>query len=443
MKYQRPTWSLPTGDELGWMNKCQITDRGTPIPNVHNTLIALREDPNLKSLLSYDQMKRAVLLVSPAPAIPKDEDTPAGDAGGGGAAEDRKDRKESKPAEAADEEEEFPRPVRDTDITAIQEYLQHAGMSRISKDITHQAVDKRAEENAFHPVKNYLYGLPKWDGQARLRGWLNAYLGVEHSEYTAAIGQMFLVAMVARILEPGCKADYMLILEGPQGIGKSTAVSILAGQWYSDALPDLKSGGKDICQHLNGKWLIEVAEMSALDKIEAAALKAFVTRSVEQYRPSYARKDVWEPRQCVFIGTTNKGCYLRDETGGRRFWPVLCGTVDLEALARDRDLLFAEALALYRLKTPWWPTAAYEAEHIKPEQDARYESDAWETAIAHYLIGRNKVMLMELAQQALDFPKSKLGTADQRRIGAILERMRWERGARESSGIPWIKRQVF
>jgi len=405
-----PTWPFPIGDELGWLAKCQTTDRGAPIPNVHNALVGLREDPKLNTILSYDQMRRAILLVKPSPD-----------------------------ATGQTDQDDLPRPVKDTDITNIQEYLQQAGMTRLSKDTTHQAVEKRAEENAFHPVKDYLIDL-KWDGQARLRGWLNAYLGVPHSEYTAQIGQMFLVAMVARIFEPGCKADYMLILEGPQGIGKSTACSILAGNWFSDALPDLKLGGKDISQHLNGKWLIEVAEMSALDKTEASALKAFVTRNIEQYRPSYGRKDVWEARQCVFIGTTNKGCYLRDETGGRRFWPVLCGVVDLEALARDRDQLFAEAVALYRSKTPWWPTAAFEAEHIKPHQDSRYEEDAWSQAVISWLPNVSKSTVLEIAREALHIETARLGTAEQRRIIAILERLQWVRGPRGNRGERfWIR----
>jgi len=437
MTYQRPTWSLPTGDELGWMGKCQITDRGTPISNVHNALIGLREDQNLNTILAYDQMKRAVLLTSPPPVIPKGDDEKEEGEGEDIAKISAENSNQRKPD---GDPEIFPRPVKDTDVTAIQEYLQYVGMSRISKDITHQAVDKRAEENAFHPVKNYLNGLAPWDGEPRLDGWLNAYLGVPHSPYATAIGRMFLVAMVARIFEPGCKADYMLILEGPQGIGKSTAVSILAGDWYSDALPDLKSGSKDICQHLNGKWLIEVAEMSALDKIEAATLKAFVTRSVEQYRPSYGRKDVHEPRQCVFIGTTNKGCYLRDETGGRRFWPVLCGGVDLDALARDRDKLFAEAVALYRAKTPWWPAAAFESEHIKPHQDARYEEDAWEQAIITWLENVSKTTILEIAREALKMETGRLGTAEQRRISSVLERFQWVRGQRGNRGERyWIR----
>jgi predicted P-loop ATPase len=255
---------------------------------------------------------------------------------------------------------------------------------------------------------------------------------------------MFLVMMVARIYEPGCKADYMLVFEGAQGAKKSTACAVLAGQWFSDSLPDIRSAGKDVAQHLNGKWLIEVAEMSALDKADAAALKAFITRTTERYRPSFGRKEVIEERQCAFVGTTNKAAYPRDETGGRRFWPAKVGLIDIAKLEHDRDQLFAEAVHLYRQRARWWPDAVFERTHIAPQQEARYEADAWEQPIHEWLENHLKqpqpdpVTVLLIAQRALYMDTSKIGTADQRRIAAALERLGWRRGERTMHGRPWV-----
>jgi predicted P-loop ATPase len=412
----RRIWDKAAG--LLWLNHCQRNTNGNLRSNLVNALVALREAPALQELFSYDDMLRAPLLMKSVPGA-----------------------REPDPIGAA--ESDLPRPVRDVDVTAVQEWLQRAGLSAISKDTTHQAVDLCASERAFHPVRQYLNGL-RWDGERRLQGWLNAYLGVDHGKYATGIGTMFMIALVARVFQPGCKADYMLVLEGPQGARKSTACAILGDRWFSDNLPDIRSG-KDVSQHLNGKWLIEIAELSALDKAEAAALKAFVTRAEERYRPSYGRKEVIEPRQCVFIGTTNKAVYLRDETGGRRFWPVKVGIIDTDALARDRDQLLAEAVHLFRLGMKWWPDQEFENEHIQPQQEARYEADAWEQAISEWLQDRpaheqqEPVTVLAVARQALFIETPRIGTSDQRRIAAALERLGWTRGERTAHGRPWVK----
>jgi len=371
-----------------WQNKC-IFENGKLLPILANANIAI--EAVMPQTFAYDEMLRAPFLMMPL-----------------------------KP------ESKFkPRPVRDVDVGIVQETLQHLGLKRISKDTTHQAVDMRAHARPFHPVYDYLDGL-SWDQKPRLSNFLPTYFGTEPSAYAQKIGTMFMTSMVARIYEPGAKVDHMLVLEGPQGTLKSTACSVLGREWFSDNLPEVTSG-KDVAQHLNGKWLIEVAEMHAMNRAEAAQLKAFITRTTERYRPSYGRKEVIEPRQCVFIGTTNKDTYLRDETGGRRFWPVKVGTIDIDALARDRDQIFAEAVVMYRHHAMWWPDKDFEREHIMPEQAARYEADAWEEDIATYVRTMSRVTVGQVAHEALFIETPRISRADQNRVMAALERLGWRR----------------
>jgi predicted P-loop ATPase len=230
--------------------------------------------------------------------------------------------------------------------------------------------------------------------------------------------------------------DYMPIFEGEQGALKSSACRILAGQYFTDHLPDITN--KESFLHLRGKWLIEVAELRAYSRAAIDHFKEFLVRDTDRYRPPYGRQEVHEPRQCVFIGTTNKTLYLRDETGNRRFWPLKTGEIKLERLRGERDQLLAEAVELYRAGVRWWPDRDFEQKTIRAEQDARFEA---------FLDGlpEKKTTLIDIAVGALGYeveppepsrhgepppirgtPINRLGTADQRRITSILTHLDWE-----------------
>ncbi len=169
-------------------------------------------------------------------------------------------------------------------------------------------------------------------------------------------------------------------------------------------------------------------------------MKAFISRQEERFRPSYGREEVIEPRQCVFVGTTNRETYLKDETGARRFWPFKVGKIDVAALSRDRDQLFAEAAARYGCGEKWWPAGEFERTHIKAEQQARYEGDPWEQPVAEYLKDLAEVRILAIAHHALGFDStSRIGTHDQRRIAAVLTALGWRPGRKDERGRLYVR----
>ena len=178
--------------------------------------------------------------------------------------------------------------------------------------------------------------------------------------------------------------------------------------------------------------------MHAMNRAEATLLKSFITRTTERYRPNYGRKEVIEPRQCVFIGTTNQEAYLRDPTGGRRFWPVKTGSngkLDLDGAAPTTAINSSpRRCTATEQGDPWWPDKSFEREIIAPEQAERYEADAWEESIGQWLKMQTKVTISQVAREALNFESSRIGTADQRRIAAALEQLGWHRLPRDPSG---------
>jgi len=267
----------------------------------------------------------------------------------------------------------------DYDDTRTCEWLQHHGLL-IKTHVAAEAVQAVAKENPFHPVREYLNSI-MWDGEPRIDHWLPNYLGAEDSEYARAIGSRWLISAVVRIFRPGSKADHCLVLEGRQGIQKSTWLRTLAGNdnWFTDHLSEL--GTKDSRVELRGKWIIELAELHNLKRGDLDRVKSFITTPIDDYRLPYGRRSEAVPRQCVFAGSVNDQTNLMDETGNRRFWPVRCGSLDIEALARDRDQLWAEAYDRFKGGAVWWLETEELNEAATKEQEDRYEVGAWDDII--------------------------------------------------------------
>ncbi len=246
---------------------------------------------------------------------------------------------------------------------------------------------KVAVERAKHPVRDYLKALPKWDGVERLDRLLVDYLGAKDSEYVRTVTRKTFVAAVARVMEPGIKFDFMLVLNGPQGIGKSTLFNQLGGQWFSDSLSIADMRDKTAAEKLQGYWIIEIGELAGIKKIDEETLKSFLSRQDDKYRAAYGYAVEDHPRQCIIVGSTNKTTgFLRDLTGNRRFWPVkVPGTDALKPWhLKEVDLVWAEALARYKAGEKLFLESAMEKEAQGAQLEA-LESDDREGLVREFL----------------------------------------------------------
>jgi putative DNA primase/helicase len=303
------------------------------------------------------------------------------------------------------------------------EWLLRAERLQLADKLVNIAVDDVGQRCRVSVLRDWLEGL-KWDGTARIETWLATYIGAADTPYHRAVGKWWLISAVARGVKPGCKADHAIVLEGGQGIGKSSALRTLAGEdWFSDTAADLST--KDAMQDLPGNWIIELGELAALRRTsDIQAVKFFLSKCDDKYRPSYGRRSVRVPRQCVFAGTINDDEYLMDETGNRRFWPVRCGTIDLEGLARDRDQLWAEAVALYRAGERWWPLRGEEA-MCATEQERRTTdpTDPWLQPIAEWIQANaiRETTIWDVLERCLKVGGLSCGKREQMRVGKCLK----------------------
>jgi len=300
--------------------------------------------------------------------------------------------------------------------------------------IVADAVRLVAERNRYHDVREVLARL-HWDGEPRIDHWLGRYLDAQIPleqlalpiaerltlRYLKLVGSKFLIAAVARVMRPGCRADAVLILEGDQGIGKSTAIHILFHPWVSDT--PLRIGDRDGYMTIRGCWCVELAELDAFNRAESSSAKAFFSSASDRYRAPYGRYIVTIPRQCVFVGSVNHGVYLRDETGNRRYWPVACGEIDLEALRRDRDQLWAEAFERYKAGESWGIEPA-DYSIFDAEQERRYLGDPWEPIVEAWV--REQLTAFDttsVLKSALKLEARDVQLQTQQRVGKVLARL--------------------
>jgi hypothetical protein len=277
-------------------------------------------------------------------------------------------------------------PWRDADTAQLVAYIdKHYGAFTARN--YELALTKAADDRAYHPIREYLDGLPEWDRVPRVDALLIDYLGAEDTPYTRAVTRKTLVAAVARILCPGTKHDSILVLNGKQGIGKSTLFSRLGGNWYSDSLSISDMKDKTAPEKLQGYWILEIGELAGIKKMDVETVKSFITRTDDKYRPSYGRAVESHPRQCVIVGTTNSdGGFLRDITGNRRFWPVrVTGGGARQAWELSGiDQIWAEALVRYAEGEEVFLKGELAAAAFAEQREAM-ENDDREGLVAAYL----------------------------------------------------------
>lgn len=324
--------------------------------------------------------------------------------------------------------------VQDVTETDVAFWISQTYGADVATRIVSEAIAKVSRAHSRHPVRDYLRSLT-WDGTGRVHKMLTEYLGADRSDLNAVIGMRWMISAVARIMDPGCKVDTMIVLCGAQGSGKSTALSILGGEWYRDTAFEV--GDKDAMILLRGAWIYEIAEIDGWSKREQSAIKAFLSKTYDEYRPPYGRHPIEQQRQVVFGGTTNVPDFLADPTGSRRYWPVVVGAVDLPALRRDRDQLWAEAVRLYDAGERWHLDER-EAAMLSDASEDHRERDAWETLILRRAREIGTPTIMDIAKAALDIETGRVDGGTAKRIGNVLRGAGWEK-RRESGGLREVR----
>ena len=351
-----------------------------------------------------------------------------------------------------------PGEIRGADALLLGKWLTDTwGLPSISKASLDEGIQTVAHSQRYHPVREWLGGIV-WDKKRRIDRWLMHALGetpatvpAALAEYLGLVGRYWVMGMVWRVMEPGCKFDYCPVLEGSGGLRKSTLVEVLAGSEYYSDTPFEVGRGKEGPEQVQGCWLYEIAELTHFSKAEVGAIKAFISSKVDRYRVAYGSTVEAFPRQCVLVGTTNEDTYLRDRTGNRRFWPVpVRNQINTEFVAKYREQLLAEAYELYLQGASYTPSADEEKRLFHPMQESRLVETAVESELLAVLTRKPvaaatgplgfvhcEATFVTIAQlvQALGMDAAKAPPGLQGQITAWLKHEGWERVKRQVNGV--------
>jgi putative DNA primase/helicase len=320
------------------------------------------------------------------------------------------------------------RRLRDEHVTSIRLAIGNTYGVEYGAESTQAIILETARQLIYHPVCDYLQGL-LWDRVPRIDQFLSTHIGAEDTPLLRAISRAWFVSCVARAWGKGgapVKVDTCLVLAGPQGASKSTAFRVLASaRWFSDTPIDMRS--KEAYTQLRGTWIWELAELAGMRQREAETVKAFLSAPTDRYRPPYGRNVVESHRQVVFVASTNEATFLRDPSGARRFWPVTVGKIDIEAIRRDRNMLWAEAMQAYRDGAVWWLSREQDAE-LQAAQGRYKQEDPWTSAIREWLPSQPAgVSVADVLEHAVQMDTDKFGKHHEMRVSGILGSLGYQR----------------
>jgi hypothetical protein len=304
----------------------------------------------------------------------------------------------------------------------------HFGMPDIWPNVVHRGVEIYALQRRRNKLTDWLRGL-EWDKVERIPQLMSQGFGAKETEYTRAVGRCFMIGLVARALKPGIKADCMPVFEGAQGVYKSSALSIIGGDYFVEIHENVNS--KDFYLTLRGKLLGEIAELESFSKADIRKVKNVMSTRTDTYRKPYEREAADHPRACLFAGTTNHDDWNTDETGARRFWPIRCGIIDRQWLKENRSQFFAEAIVRYERGEDWWTVPE---ESAGRQREARRQIDPWEGPILRYVGSRDVVHIETLLSNCVDLKVSDANMLHARRVGAILRANGWSNKVRWMNG---------